>query len=148
MEILEIMPQMWQYVIFLSLKPTKMTSDFILNFLKKFKGCHHSEILNTNIKYLIYSKWIQPQGSLGCQKMSQGPLHMPFEVWCTNIAPKLKNIWNIQRKQVFLTFVFNFDDFSKFVPFWGVLSAKTQQFICKEKIWFFDIPGTTRNPSI
>ena len=30
-EILEIMPQMWQYVIFLSLKPTKVTSDFILN---------------------------------------------------------------------------------------------------------------------
>ena len=30
-EILEIMSQMWQYVIFLSLKPTKVTSDFILN---------------------------------------------------------------------------------------------------------------------
>ena len=30
-EILEIMPQIWQYVIFLSLKPTKVTSDFILN---------------------------------------------------------------------------------------------------------------------
>ena len=30
-EIVEIMPQMWQYVIFLSLKPTKVTSNFILN---------------------------------------------------------------------------------------------------------------------
>ena len=30
-EILEIMPQMWQYVIFLCLKPTKVTSDFILH---------------------------------------------------------------------------------------------------------------------
>ena len=29
-EILEIMAQMWQYVIFSSLKPTKVTSDFIL----------------------------------------------------------------------------------------------------------------------
>ena len=29
-EILEIMAQMWQYVIFLSLQPTKVTSDFIL----------------------------------------------------------------------------------------------------------------------
>ena len=29
-EILEIMAQMWQYVIFLSLKSTKVTSDFIL----------------------------------------------------------------------------------------------------------------------
>ena len=28
-EILEIMPQMWQYVILLSLEPTKVTSDFI-----------------------------------------------------------------------------------------------------------------------
>ena len=28
-EILEIMTQMWQYVIFLSLKPTKVTSDYI-----------------------------------------------------------------------------------------------------------------------
>ena len=29
-EILEIIAQKWQYVIFLSLKPTKATSDFIL----------------------------------------------------------------------------------------------------------------------
>ena len=31
-EILEIMAQMWQYVIFLSLKPTKVTPDFILYY--------------------------------------------------------------------------------------------------------------------
>ena len=37
-EILEIMAQMWQYVIFLSRKPTKVTSDFILNELKKVVG--------------------------------------------------------------------------------------------------------------
>ena len=37
-EILEIMAQMWQYVIFLSLKPTKVTSDFILYLLKKIVG--------------------------------------------------------------------------------------------------------------
>ena len=30
-EILEIMAQMWQYVIFLSLQPTKVTSDFIFH---------------------------------------------------------------------------------------------------------------------
>ena len=29
-EILEIIAQMWQYVIFLSTKPKKVTSDFIL----------------------------------------------------------------------------------------------------------------------
>ena len=32
-KILEIIAQMWQYVIFLSLKPTKVTSDYILNCL-------------------------------------------------------------------------------------------------------------------
>ena len=37
-EILEIMAQMWQYVIFLSLKPTMVPSDFILNDLKKVVG--------------------------------------------------------------------------------------------------------------
>ena len=37
-EILEIMAQMWQYVIFLSLKPTQVSSDFILYYLKKVVG--------------------------------------------------------------------------------------------------------------
>jgi hypothetical protein len=32
------MAQMEPYIIFLSLKPTKMTSDFILNYLKKVMG--------------------------------------------------------------------------------------------------------------
>ena len=32
------MAQMWQYAIFLSLKPSKVTSDFILNYLKKVVG--------------------------------------------------------------------------------------------------------------
>ena len=34
-EVLEIMAQMWHYIIFLSHKPTKVTSDFIWNYLKK-----------------------------------------------------------------------------------------------------------------
>ena len=34
-KVLEIIAQMWQYIIFLSLKPTKVTSDFILNYLQK-----------------------------------------------------------------------------------------------------------------
>ena len=34
-EVLEFMAQMWQYIIFLSLKPIKASSDFILNYLKK-----------------------------------------------------------------------------------------------------------------
>ena len=43
-EVLEIMTQMWHYMIFLSHKPTKVTSGFILNNLKKsYWGRHHSE---------------------------------------------------------------------------------------------------------
>ena len=32
------MAQMWRYIIFLSRKPTKVTSDFILIYLKKVIG--------------------------------------------------------------------------------------------------------------
>ena len=52
-----------------------------------------------------------PPGISGCQKMHQGPLNTPFEVWCANIALKLKNIQSTLRKPVFLTFFFNSDDF-------------------------------------
>ena len=31
-DLIEIIPQMWQYVIFLSLKPTNVTLDFMLNY--------------------------------------------------------------------------------------------------------------------
>ena len=44
-----------------------------------------------------------------------------------------RNIQNSLRKQGFLTFIFNFDDFSKFVPFLGNISAKTQQFYLWKK---------------
>ena len=37
-EVLEIMAQKWHYIIFLSHKPTKVTSDFNLNNLKKVIG--------------------------------------------------------------------------------------------------------------
>ena len=118
------------------LKPETNKGDFRLYFElveKSCRGRHHSEISKTNTKTLIYSIWIRPQGSLGCQKMRQGPLNTPFEVWRANIALKLKNIQNTQRKQVFLTFFFNFDGFSKFVPFGGNSSAKTQQFYLQKK---------------
>ena len=112
-------------------KPEIDKGDFRLYFElfeKSCRGRHHSEISKTNAKTLIFPIWIRPQGSQGCQKMRQGPLNTPFEVWCANIAPKLKNIQITSRKQVFWHFFFNFDDFLKFVPFWSNLSAKTQQF--------------------
>jgi hypothetical protein len=46
-----------------------------------------------------------------------------------NIAPKMKKIRkNSQKTRVFLHFFLNFDGFLKFVPVWGNISAKTQQF--------------------
>ena len=38
MEVLEIMAQMLQYLTFLSLKSIEVSSDFILNYLKKVVG--------------------------------------------------------------------------------------------------------------
>ena len=119
-EVSEIMAQMRQYIIFLSLKPIKVSSVFILNYLKKScRGRHRSEISKTNTKTLIFSIWIRPQGSQGRQKMRQGPLNTPFEVWSANIAPKLKSIWNTLRKQVFFDTFFPFWWFLKVCAFWG-----------------------------
>ena len=113
------------------LKPETNKGDFRLYFVlveKSCRGRHHSEILKTNTKTLIYSIWIRPQGSLGCQKVRQGPLKTLFEVWRANIAQIMKKIKNTLRKQGFFYISFNFDGFLKFVPFWGNISAKTQQF--------------------
>ena len=38
MEVLEIMAQILQYITFLSLKSIEVSSDFILNYLKKVVG--------------------------------------------------------------------------------------------------------------
>ena len=68
-----------------------------------------------------------PPGVPGVSKDAPGSINMPFEVWFANFAPKLKNIQNTLRKEIFLTVIFNFDDFLKFVPFLGNISVKTQQ---------------------
>ena len=108
-EVLDIMAQMWHYIKFFSYEPTKVTSDFILNYLKKvIGGATTQKNLKTNTKTLISSIWIRPQRPQGCQEKRQDPLNMPFEVWCAKIAPKLKNIRKSLRKQGFLTFFFQF----------------------------------------
>ena len=104
------------------LKPATNKGDFRLYFLlveKSCRGRHHSEILKTNTKTLIYSIWIRPQGSLGCQNVRQGPLNPPFEVWCPNIAPKLKNFQNTLRKQGFFDLFFQFWRFFDVCAFLG-----------------------------
>ena len=134
------------------LKPETNKGDFRLYFVlveKSCRGRHHSEILKTNTKTLIYSIWIRPQGSLGCQKVRQGPLNTLFEVWCANIAPKMKKIQNTLRKHEFF-YIF----FSILMVFWSlclfgaILAQKLDSFICEKKIWFFDTPGTPRGGSI
>jgi hypothetical protein len=78
---------------FFSHKPAKVTSGFVLNYLKKvIGGTTTQKILKTNTKTLISSIWIRPQGPQECQKMRLHPLKMPFEVWCAKIDPKLQNI--------------------------------------------------------
>ena len=67
--------------------------------------------------------------------MRQGPLNMPYEVWCNNIAPKLKNIENTLRKQGFFDFFFNFNNFLKFVPLVGNLSAKLNSLLIPCDPW-------------
>ena len=59
---------------------------------KSARRCHCHKIIKTNLKTLVSPLLTCPQGSQGCQKMRQDPLNMPVEVWCTKIAPKLKNI--------------------------------------------------------
>ena len=67
-EILEIMAQMWQYVIFLSLKPTKATSVFILNYLKKVVGGTTTQIYWKQ----ILKPWLEMHlGSLGVDPYSK-----------------------------------------------------------------------------
>ena len=117
-EFLEIMAQRQQYIYFF--KPETNKCDFRLYFElveKSCRGRHHSEILKTNTKTLIHSIWIRPQGSLGCQKMRQGPLNTPFEVWRANIASKLKNIQNTLRKQGFFDIFFQFWQFFEVCAF-------------------------------
>jgi hypothetical protein len=79
--LLEIMAQMWHYINFFSHKPAKLTSDFILNYLKKVVGgATIQNFLKTNTKTFIVSIWIRPQEPQGCQKMRLHPLNMPVEI--------------------------------------------------------------------
>ena len=74
------------------LKPETNKGDFRLYFVlveKSCRGRHHSEILKTNTKTLIYSIWIQSQGSLGCQKVRQDPQNtLSQNAWISCIINK------------------------------------------------------------
>jgi hypothetical protein len=98
------MAQMLQYIIFL--KPESNKGEFRLYFElfeKSCRGSHHSEISKTNAKTLILSIWIRPQVSKDAPRSTK-----QVEVWCANIAPKLKNIQKGLGKQVFFDIFFQF----------------------------------------
>ena len=96
------------YINFFSYKPTKVISDFILNYLKKvIGGATTQKIFKTNTKSLISSIWICPQRPQGCQKNPQDPLNTPFEVWCAKIAPQLEEYLKNSKKTVFFDIFFS-----------------------------------------
>ena len=69
MEVLEIMAQMLQYITFLSLKSIEVSSDFIVNYLKKVIGGATTQIfLKTNTKIIILPIWTRPQRPQVCVK--------------------------------------------------------------------------------
>ena len=125
-------------VTFFHVKSIKVTSGINLRWKKKSARWRcHAEKSKTNLKTLVSPLWMRLQGSQGCQKMRQDPLNMPCEVWCANIALKLKNIWKSLSNRVFWWFFFNFDSFLQFLHFEGNLSAKEKQFHLWKKnvIW-------------
>ena len=119
------------------LKPDTNKGDFRLYFVyveKSCRGRHHSEILKTNTKTLIYSIWIRPQRSLGCQNVRQGPLSMLFEVWCANIAPKIKkDLKYSQKTRICLHFFSILMVFRSLCFFGDILAQKLNSFICEKK---------------
>ena len=112
-----------------------MTSDFILNYLKKvIGGATTQKNLKTNTKTMISSIWMRPQGPQGCQKKLHHPLNK-----------LMKKIWKTVRKQAFLMIFFQF---SHFFTLFLILAQELNSFICEKKIWSYDTPGTPGGASI
>ena len=128
-EILEIMAQMWQYVIFLSLKPTKVTSDFILYQLKKVVGGATTQKYQKQMLkpwYFLYGS--APRGPRGVKRCARIHWTCHVRFGALILPPNWRILKKVYEIRCFLTFFSNFDDISKFVSFWSNLSAKTQQF--------------------
>ena len=111
---------------------------------KSARRHHRHKIIKTNLKTLVSPLLMRPLGSQGYQKMRCDPLNMPVEVWCSKIAPKLKNIQKSLKKQgssILMVF--------EVCVFWGaILVQKENSFICEKKIWFFDCLGIPGGESI
>ena len=84
-EVLETMAQICQCIICLSRNPIKVSSDFILNYLKK--SCRGAPTLR-NIKNKLNNRDIftmdAPQGCQGCQKNQKVQRINKFMCFCAN----------------------------------------------------------------
>ena len=101
-EVLKIMAQMLQYIIFLSLKPIKVSSDFILNYLKKScRGHHHSEISKTNKKtwYLHYGP--APRGARGVKNTGRTKGSITWCVFALIFSPNWINFQKLSKNSHF-----------------------------------------------
>ena len=78
---------------------------------KNSRWRHHWHIWHLSIKTKISLLLGCPQGFLVCQKMRHYPLILDFEIWCSNIQPKLKKTVKLYQKSVI------------FDSFWGFLGS-------------------------
>ena len=116
---------MWQYIIFLILKPSKVTSDFILNHLKKVIGV--SLLRNIKNKYKNHDIFTMnaPPENPGVSKST----NKLMEVLCTKIESKLNKIWKtVKNRHNFWIIFFQFWRFLKFIQFGLNFSANSDQF--------------------
>ena len=91
-EVLEFMAQMWQYIVFLSLKPIKVSSDFILSYLKKkLQGTPPLRNLKNKHKNHDIFTMDAPHGVSGCQKNRKGKGSIPWCVFLLIFSPNWTN---------------------------------------------------------
>ena len=125
--------------IYYFLKPETNKDEVRLYFElleKSYRGRHHSEILKTDTKTLISSKWMCPQGPQGCQKKRHCPLNKLMEVWCAKIELKIQKIGKTVGKHDFLMIFFSILTlFRSFLNSGSILAQKLNSFICKRHPW-------------
>ena len=109
----------------LVVKSLEVISGFFSKLMKKIsRWRHYWNIWHLSVKTKISPLLGCPQGSLGCQKMRHYPLNLDLEVWCSNIQPKLKKLWNSTKNPSFLIAS---EGFLKFIQFWLNIRAPNLQ---------------------
>ena len=112
-------------ILFLLVKPIKVTSGFILKLMKKFarwRCCWN--IWHLSLKTKISPLIVRYQESNEYQKNRQDLRNSDLEVCCANIQPKLKNLRSSTKNQSFFMVS---GGFLKFIQYWLNISVLTQQ---------------------